>query len=66
MDETRLFLVVFSKRIRSNALKLEHRKFHTNMQKYFFMIMKHWNRFPREAVMSPSMEKLKTQLDAYL
>jgi len=38
MDEARLFLVVHSDRTRSNGLKLEHRKFCANTQKYFFMI----------------------------
>ena len=36
MGEVRFFLVVCSKRTRSNGLKLEHRKFCTNMQKNFF------------------------------
>mgnify|MGYP001625922346 CR=1 FL=1 len=58
MDEARLFLVVYSNRTRTNGLKLVHRKYHTNMQKNFFMVrvMEHWNRLPREAVRSPSLE----------
>ena len=67
MDEVRLFLVVCSNRRKSNGLKLEHRKFCTNMQKNFFMVrvMEHWNRFPRETVESPSMEIFKTCLNTY-
>ena len=38
MDEARLFLMACSDRTRSNGLKLEHRKFCTNMQKNFFMV----------------------------
>ena len=67
MDEARL-LVVCSKGTSSNGLKLEHRKFHTNMQKNFVMVRvtEHWNRLPREAVESPSLEIPKTCLDTYL
>jgi len=38
MDEARLFSVVFSSRTRSDGLKFEHRKLHTNMRKNFFTV----------------------------
>ena len=49
-------------------LKLEHRKFHTNMQKNFFTVRmtEHCNSLPREVVQPPSMEVFQTQLDADL
>ena len=68
MDETRIISVVCSDRTRSNGLKLDHRKFHTNIWRNFFMVrvMEHWNRLPREVVDSPSMEISRTHLDAHL
>ena len=67
MDEARTFSVVCGDRIRKNELKLEHRKFHRNVQKNFMVrVMEHWNRLPREVVQSPSMRIFKTHLDAYL
>ena len=68
MDEASIFLVVCSDRTRSNGLRLEHRKFHTNMRKNFFTVRvtADWNGLPREVVESPPMEIFKTCLDTYL
>ena len=68
MDETRLSLAVCSDSTRSNDLKLEHRKFRTNMWKNFFMVRvtEHWNRLPRGVVDSLSMKIFKSHLNAYL
>ena len=57
MDEARLFSAVCSNRTRSNGLNLEHREFHTNMQKSFctIRVMEHWHRLPWEVVESPSV-----------
>ena len=55
-------------RTRSNGLRLEHRKFHTNTLNEFFTVRvtEHWNRLPRGVVESPSMEIFKTCLYTYL
>jgi len=68
MDETRCFLVVCSGKSRSNGLKLERSKFHTNIWNKFFAVTvtENCNKLPREHVESPSMEIFETCLDAYL
>jgi len=60
--------MVPSDRTRDNRHTLKHRKFHLNMRNYFFMlkVTDHWNRLPREAVDSPSLEIFKTCMDDVL
>jgi len=64
MYEARFFSVVRSDRTRSNGLKREHRKFHTNILKNFFTLRGKGS--PERLWNSPSMEICNTCLAAYL
>ena len=64
-NRARIFSVVPSGRTRSNGHKLKHRRSPLNISKHFFTVRvtKHWYRFPREVVESPSLEIFKSCLD---
>ncbi|KAK4811160.1 hypothetical protein QYF61_019791 [Mycteria americana] len=60
--------LVPSDRTRGNGHKRKHRMFCLNIRKHFFTVRvtEHWNRLPRKAMESPSLEIFKSCLDMVL
>ncbi|KFV58823.1 hypothetical protein N341_11736, partial [Tyto alba] len=51
-----------------NGFKLREGRFRLDIRKKYFTVrvVRHWHRFPREAVVAPSLEGLKARLDGAL
>lgn len=64
MDRLRLFIVVHSRRTKDSGHKLKYKncfRLGTRRKKFNMKTVKHWNRLPKEAVLSPSLEVFKIQ-----
>ena len=66
-DGDNLFSKACCDRTKNNGFKLREVRFKVDIrQKFFTMVVKHWNGMPREVVEVPSLETFKVRLDGAL
>ena len=63
-----LYIYRNNTRTRGNGFKLRRGRFRLDIRRKFFMqrVMTHWNKLPKEAVDTPSLEAFKARLDVAL
>lgn len=64
-DRERLFTRARRDKTRDNGFKLQEGRFRLDIRKKIFMV-RHWNRLPKKAVDTPSLQEFKTRLRGVL